>query len=157
VTVPGSATWLNESEPSEPEEPNIDSEVGAIDGEPELAEGEYLIPTVEEYVEALQLLESRITDQQRAMLHAHYHAPERTVTATQLSNLVGASSFRVANAQYGRLAGNLIDVMNWLYQGHYVNLIILITFTPPSRSPQKQWLWTRLPEVAEALAYLGCV
>lgn len=154
LTSLGSATGVNKSDA---EEANIDLEVETIGEEPELADGEYLIPTVEEYVEAFQLLEPRITDQQRAMLRVHYRASERTVTATELANLVGASSFRVANSQYGRLAGNLIDVMNWPYQGRYVNLIILVTFTPPSRSSQKQWLWTMLPEVAEALEHLGWV
>jgi hypothetical protein len=154
LTSPGSATWLSESES---EDATNDTGVEATGEESELAEGEYLIPTVEEYVEAFQLLEPQITEQQRAMLRAHYQASRRTVTATELANLVGASSFRVANSQYGRLAGNLIDVMNWPYQGRYVNLIILVSFTSPSRSSQKQWLWTMLPEVVEALERLDWV
>jgi 5-methylcytosine-specific restriction enzyme A len=38
------------------------------------------------------------------LLRLHYHAPERTVTAKRLAELVGYSSYSVANAQYGRLA-----------------------------------------------------
>lgn len=154
ITSPEAATWLNENQVEDSNSGLGAEAIGDVLG---LAEGEYLIPTVEEYIEAFQLLEPHITDQQRAMLCTHYRAPERTVTATELARLVGASSFRVANSQYGRLAGNLIDVMNWPYQGHFVNLYILVTFVPPNQSPQRQWLWIMLPEVAEALEYLKWV
>lgn len=50
------------------------------------------IPTVEEYLEGFRLIDARITGLQRALLCAHYCAPNRT--ATELAHAVGASSFR---------------------------------------------------------------
>lgn len=37
------------------------------------------------------------------MLQAHYHAPDRTLTATQMSKALGYPTYAAANLHYGRL------------------------------------------------------
>ncbi|HEU4328207.1 MAG TPA: hypothetical protein VFS21_34035 [Roseiflexaceae bacterium] len=115
------------------------------------------IPTVQAYVEAFQGIDAHITGLQRALLRAHYHAPDHTATATELAHAVGAGSFRTTNAQYGRLAAKLIDVLHWPHKGQVVHLSILARFIPPKYTPDRQWLLIMLPEVAEAVERLKWV
>ena len=44
---------------------------------------------------------------QRAMLRAHYEAPGRKITATQLAQAAGFANFSAANLQYGLLGAML--------------------------------------------------
>jgi hypothetical protein len=67
------------------------------------ASGNFSPPITHQYVIAFSSL-TGITDQQVQLLRLHYQAPERTITAKQLAEQVGYSSYVVANAQYGQLA-----------------------------------------------------
>ena len=58
-----------------------------------------------EYVAALRGLQ--LSPHHLRMLQAHYHSPNRTLTATQMSGALGYSGYRVANLHYGRL-GHLV-------------------------------------------------
>lgn len=60
-------------------------------------------PTADRYLTAFNAI-SNLTDRHLQILNAHYQAPARTVTARRLAALIGASSYPVVNAQYGRLA-----------------------------------------------------
>jgi putative restriction endonuclease len=60
-------------------------------------------PTTDRYVTAFRAVQN-MTDCHFQVLRVHYHAPERTITAKQLAELVGYSCYSTANAQYGRLA-----------------------------------------------------
>ncbi|GAB4205220.1 MAG: hypothetical protein OHK0022_31100 [Roseiflexaceae bacterium] len=139
-----------------------DAEVTQVDtdeegGDEQEDDGTIYIPTVEEYIEAFQLIDAHITDLQRALLRAHYQAPDHTATATELAHAVGASSFRTTNAQYGRLAAKLIDVLHWPHKGQVVHLTILAEFVSPKFTQERQWLLIMLPEVAEAIERLKWV
>lgn len=63
----------------------------------------FTAPSADRFVAAFRSV-SKITDRQVQMLRLHYHAAERTVTAKELADLVGYTSYSVVNAQYGRLA-----------------------------------------------------
>lgn len=128
------------------------SEPVAIDFTPELItpDQEY-IPSAEEYKAAFIAVEPDITDTQRAMLKAHYHAPNYTVSATELANAVGYNSFQTANAQYGTLARLVGDNIYWPNRNNHITLYILVDFVPPNQNPKKQWLWILHPQVVQAL------
>ena len=49
---------------------------------------------------------------QRAMLRAHYEAPNHTATATQIANGAGHADWTTANLHYGIFCYNLANQMN---------------------------------------------
>ncbi len=61
------------------------------------------IPTPQEFAEALSSI--KISDAQWEMLKAHYHAPNRKLTSSQLAEAAGFQHFYAANTQYGTLGG----------------------------------------------------
>lgn len=107
-------------------------------------------PPADRYVAAFCVV-SNITDQHIQMLRVHYHAPERTVTAKQLAELVGYSSYLVVNAQYGRLARLVGEQLD--YNPDPQRLGTLVRFD----KRHDEWHWLMRTEVAEALERLGWV
>jgi len=103
-------------------------------------------------VRAFQTIQAELTPKQRAMLAAHYHAPHRCITATQLAAEVGYASMGGANLQYGILARMVRDVLDFPTQRGLVHLYSLATFIKG-----KHWIFVMRPEVAEALEALGWV
>lgn len=85
------------------------------------------------------------------MLRVHYHAAERTVTAKELADLVGYTSYSVVNAQYGRLARLVGEQLD--YNPEPERLGTLVRF----EKRQDVWHWLMRPEVAEALERIGWV
>jgi putative restriction endonuclease len=85
------------------------------------------------------------------MLRVHYHAPERTITARKLAELVGYNSYSVVNAQYGRLARLVGEQLD--YSPEPERLGTLVRFD----KRHDEWHWLMRPEVAEALERLGWV
>ena len=59
------------------------------------------VPSAEKYTEVLRGL--KMTTAQKAMLQFHFHAPNRTVTYTELAKAAGKSDYRFANTEYGNL------------------------------------------------------
>lgn len=100
---------------------------------------------------AFLAVEPELTVKQRAMLRAHYHAPARCVTATELAAAVGYASMGGANLQYGILARMVRDVLDFP-RGRVVHLYSLATFIKG-----KHWIFVMRPEVAAALERLGWV
>ncbi len=107
-------------------------------------------PSAEQYMAAFQKL-GGITDTQVQMIRLHYHAPERTITATQMAHAAGYNHHAIANSQYGglgRLVGDQLE-----YNPMKDCLGTLVTFE--KRQGVKHWLMR--PQVAEALDELGWV
>jgi hypothetical protein len=69
------------------------------------------IPTAAEYEKALSGIE--FSDSQRAMLKAHFGAPNRSITYTELAAAAGYSDYEVANSQYGRLGKKLGEAIGF--------------------------------------------
>lgn len=117
-------------------------------------------PSVSEYVDALKRIEDKLSDGQRAMLKAHYRAPDKCMTATALAEAAGYPGYSSANLQYG-LVGR------WLFEELPVPLGTLDDGTPIYTSaladagsqvgPEGFWIWKMRPGVAAALAHLGIV
>lgn len=107
-------------------------------------------PATDRYAAAFRAL-TGLTDRHFQLLRLHYQAPERTVTARQLAELVGYTSYSVANAQYGRLARLVGEQLD--YSPEPERLGTLVTFD----KRHGEWHWLMRPQVAEALESLGWV
>lgn len=107
-------------------------------------------PPANRYVAAFQQL-LNINDRQKRILRAHYHSPDRTVTARQLAELAGYGRYTVVNAQYGRLARLVGEQLD--YHPEPERLGTLVTF----EKRHGEWHWLMRPEVAEALERVGWV
>lgn len=107
-------------------------------------------PDSNTYVAAFRAI-SGMTDRHFQLLRLHYHAPERTITATQLAELVGYSRYSVANAQYGRLGRLVGEKLD--FNPEPERLGTLVTFD----KRQGEWHWIMRPQVAMALETLEWV
>jgi hypothetical protein len=104
---------------------------------------------VADYVSALKKL--RLYKRDLEMLKAHYDAPERTITATQMAGALGFDSYGGANLHYGILAGR---VGKRLKLKPNTSLFVLVTFDWPEGGECK-WIMRR--QIAKALELLGWV
>jgi len=107
-------------------------------------------PSADQYMAAFRKLDN-VTDSQVQMLRLHYHAPERTITATQMAHAAGYDHYSVANSQYGRLGRLVGDQLE--YNPMKMRLGTLVTF----EKRQGEWHWLMRPQVAQALECLGWV
>ena len=81
----------------------------------EMNQQEMKIPTSTEYQKALAQIE--VSENQRAMLKAHYEAPNRSITYTELADAVGYDGYTAANLHYGKLCIKLsaaLEFTNWV-------------------------------------------
>ena len=86
------------------------------------------------------------------MLQAHYHAPDRTLTATQMCKILGYPKHHAANLHYGKLGRLIGERLAWEPLPEQT-VFVLVTFDKPGR----EWYWVMRPPVAEALERLGWV
>lgn len=121
-------------------------------------------PTANHVCAALKRL--RPHDGQLAMLEAHYRADDFTLTATQLAAAAGKDNYAYANSQYGILARDLADEMEYTPtvinpdDGKPVWTYTLATgargeevYTIPGE--YLEWQWKLRPQVVEALKLYG--
>lgn len=71
------------------------------------------VPSAETYKKALS--EIRINDAQLAMLKAHFEAPNRSITYTQLATAAGYNDHAVANRQYGQLGRDVGEAVGFQF------------------------------------------
>ncbi|HUY33445.1 MAG TPA: HNH endonuclease [Pirellulales bacterium] len=107
-------------------------------------------PSSEQYAASFRRL-SNVSDSQLQMLRLHYHAPARTMTASQMARAIGYNHYSIANSQYGRL-GRLVG-NELAYNPTHERLGTLVTF----EKREGQWHWLMRAEVAKALELLGWV
>ena len=74
------------------------------------------------------------------MLKAQYHAPKRTLTATQMSKALGYPSYAVANLHYGRLGRLVGEQIGWQPLPEQT-VSVLVTF----EKPEREWHWIMRP------------
>jgi len=91
------------------------------------------------------------------MLRAHYNAPDRCITATQLAEAADYRGYQAANLQYGRvgllLYGELPVVLpRRASDGKLIFTCALAEATDQRSDDETQWIWRMRPHVAEALA-----
>lgn len=107
-------------------------------------------PSPEQYVAAFRKV-GDVSDSQFQMLRLHYHAPARTITASQLARAIGYEHYSVANSQYGRLGRLVGEQLS--YNPMKERLGTLVTF----EKRHGEWHWLMRPEVARALEFLDWV
>jgi hypothetical protein len=115
-------------------------------------------PDVQEYVRAFQRMIGDLPESYLAMLKAHYRAPDRTMTATQLSKAGKYKSWSSANLHYGLLGKRLYEEMpmqlETLDDGTPIYTFALATQGDRSEE-ESHWQWVMRPEVAAAIEQLG--
>ena len=114
--------------------------------------------TCPEYVAAFKIILNRLSDGHRAMLKAHFNAPGRTLTATQLAQAAGYENYSAANLQYGFVGKWLYDellcVLPQREDGTKIYTCALADGLDEGKT-EDQWHWVMKPEVAAALESLG--
>ena len=114
------------------------------------------MPSVEDYKTVLLAVnQNRIK-----LLLAHYHAPDRTLSATQLANAVGYASYRGVNLQYGKLGYEMGVSLCYTPSESYKDGTPIWTWvlaTGHESDRGGDWEWTLRPGLAQALEELGWV
>lgn len=86
--------------------------------------------TTDEYVTAFNQL--TVALHHMRMLQANYHAPNRTLTATQMSKAMGYPNFNTANLHYGKLGRLVAEQLGWAPLPRQT-VFVLVTFEKPGR------------------------
>lgn len=117
-------------------------------------------PTVKEYIAGLSAIRSRISESQFRLLQEQYQAPNRTVTATQLADLLGIESGRGAiNLMYGRLGRLFCEATGFEPSQREIGTHrwwSVWSSGYEERNPYR-FFWKMHSEVAETLEILGWV
>ncbi len=106
--------------------------------------------TAKQYSDAFKRI--TLSPHHMRMLQAHYHAPDRTVTATQMAKALGYPKYTAANLHYGKLARLVGELIGWQPLPEQA-VFVLVTF----KRPDREWQWIMRPEVTQALEQLGWV
>lgn len=112
-------------------------------------EASFSPPTADRYAAAFRAIITSPADGQVRLLRAHYHAPQRTVTAKELARLIGYTRYSVVNAQYGRLARLVGEQLDYNPEPERLGTLVLF------QKRDGEWHWLMRPEVAHALETLG--
>jgi hypothetical protein len=92
-------------------------------------------PSVADTASAFQRLAQRLSEGQLRMLRAHYKAPGRRLTATELAGAADYSGYEAANLQYGRVG--------WMLYGELPTEL-------PIRPSDGKRMWTAALAYADA-------
>jgi len=107
----------------------------------------------EDYRQALEALGSSISETQRSLLRAHYRAPGRTLTASELAQAANLGSYQATNSNYGRLGRLVGEWITFPFESEFW-VESLATW---HRDPDGELRLTMRPELALALEQLGWV
>jgi hypothetical protein len=115
-------------------------------------------PSEEEYVTAFRKMLDVLTDKHRAMLKAHYHAPNQTMTATELAKAAGYRDYSATNLQYGNVGKRLYEELPTILakraDGSPVYTSALAT-EGQRELAENHWTWKMRSAVAFALKQVG--
>jgi hypothetical protein len=115
-------------------------------------------PEAAEYVHAFQQILEGLPASYLSMLKAHYHAPDRTITATQLADAGGYATWRTANLHYGLFGKRLYEALPIQLPANEDGTLIY-TFALATEGDFKgnvpEWQWKMRPEIVEAVALMG--
>lgn len=113
------------------------------------------LPSPARYVQALTMLESRISDRQRELLVRHYLCPRHVATTSKLAQKIGAKNFRTINLLYGRLGTLLREELDYMGPGQ--KSAVVASFSRTGGPKRNEWKWFMHKEVSAALEQLGWV
>lgn len=112
------------------------------------------LPSVEEYVAAFSAIQEKLTEGHRAMLLAHYHAPDYTMTTPELAKAAGYENYRGTNRQYARLGEMIADYLSYPLPKHS-NGSPFPTALVVKWTEKEVWYCTLHPQVVKALEIVG--
>jgi hypothetical protein len=116
-------------------------------------------PSPDEYQKALQRILPTLTDGHVAMLKAHFRAPGRQLTATQLAEAAGYATYSAANLQYGLVGRALFEQLPvelaTRVDGSPIYTWALATAPDHPALPEEEWVWQMRPELARAIEALA--
>jgi len=113
------------------------------------------VPSPKSYAEALKSIE--ISDKQRQVLLANYHAPYRTSTTTELAEMAQIEGgYSVVNSLYGKLGHKLCDYLGVEIepndiQGQWWPILAI------GYNGDRSFHWQLRDEVAKALEILNWI
>jgi hypothetical protein len=123
-----------------------------------IAENRTQDPESSEYVKAFRAIRSGLSDGHFAMLKAHYLAPNRGITATQLSEAAGYLHYGAANLQYGIVGKKIYEELPTKLlvrkDGTLIYTSALAT-AGDQDGDEGYWVWKMRPQVAAAIEVLG--
>ncbi len=134
------------------------SDMEALVAEPE-SDVEIEEITMQEYKDAFIDIKPRLTVGHCAMLKAHFHAENYTVTATELAEAAGYANYGGANLQYARIGKMLADYLRRELPTHTngspfpTAMLVEWHF----KNTEQTWYCTLRPEVVAALKVTGLV
>ena len=115
-------------------------------------------PEAAEYVRAFQNILEGLPDSYITMLKAHYRAPNRTITSTQLAVACDFHNYNAAVLHYGTLGSRLYEQLPIGLPKHKDGSPIytyMLATGGDDEQAKSEWEWKMRPEVAEAIAQLG--
>ena len=125
----------------------------------QIAEQRDVPPNGEEYVAAFHKILGQLNDKYCAMLKAHYHAKDQTITATKLAEAAGYPNYNSANLHYGRVGYILNEELPIKLPIREADGIPIATFALATEGmregPEENWTWKLRPGVAYAIEKLG--
>ena len=110
-------------------------------------------PDIDAIASSFRKIAPRLSSAQIQMLKAHYSAPDRRCSATELAAAAGWRTYPPANLHYGKVGW-------WLYGEHPTVLprdratgrfIYTFMLADGVRKENEDWIWTMHPHIAEAL------
>jgi hypothetical protein len=114
---------------------------------------------VHKSVRALQAIWPSLTTGQKAMLRAHFFAPNQTITATQLSQAAGYDSWHAANLHYGKVGFAVHEIapqeLPLRADGTPIYTFGIATEGLRTGSSEAEWPWKLRPEMASAIEQMG--
>jgi hypothetical protein len=114
------------------------------------------LPSSDEYVAAFSAIQEKLTDGHRAMLSAHYHAPNHTTTTPELAEAAGYKKYGGVNRQYARLGEMIASYLSCPLPKR-PNGLLLPTGMIVRWTKEDVWYCTLHPQVVKALEIVGLV
>jgi hypothetical protein len=118
------------------------------------------IPTAQEFADAFARLAKKVGKNQWLMLRALHSAPNRTMTATELTASAGYTIFRTGNEMLGKLGRMLAQDLGFdpglRPDGSPSWISVLATgFDVNKRENDGDWKWKMRPQVADCLTMMN--
>ena len=114
--------------------------------------------TTEEMLTAFRNILPKLNDNYLAMIRAHYHAPNRSITATLLAEAAGYDGYGSANLHYGKIGSFLYEELPMdipKREGGKPIYTYMLADAAEKTGDEEHWVWQMRPEVAGAVQVLG--
>lgn len=115
-------------------------------------------PDQEKVVKALQSIVNDLPDSYIAMLKAHYHAPNRELTAGQLAEAAGFENYGAVNLHYGKLGLRLWEIAPCQLPKDKKGSLIYTYYLAdgaPDQEPTENHRWVLKEPIARAIEAIG--